>query len=770
MFTLPILAIPLLQPVPDLPHVRLTADDTRITHSCIIDIDPGLVIADANADGVIHIDADDVAITFSPGSELRGAAPDTPWDTLTGIGIRLDAHTNVRVENARVHGFKVGLLASHADGFALISGDFSDNYRQHLKSTPKAEDSSDWLFPHHNDDRKWRDEYGAAVCLEETANATIAGIRVRHGQNGIILDRVTGSRVFDNDCSFLSGWGLAMWRSSDNVITRNLFDFCVRGHSEGVYNRGQDSAGILVFEQCNANVFAENSATHGGDCFFAFAGRESIGEIWRDAERERLRRETGKDDADALIHPPDALVGQLSGTGCNHNLIVANDLSYAPAHGLELTFSEHNTIARNRLVQNAICGIWGGYSSDTLIAENIIEGNGGMSYGQERGGINMEHAADNRILYNSFTDNRCDIHLWWNDNPGLASLPGVADRGIVGNIIAGNTFASDDALPFTLRDGERLTVLHLRDPSATHIKDNLYLENRLNLANPRSVEFDVPAGAEPSRTGAIPAYEIRRYPVFGRQKALGARKPLRGRDNIIMGEWGPWDHEEQMVRMRSPDASSRVYEVFGVNQIDFPQTPSPGGIKMHTDMSRPAHTIRLTADPGVHAYTIPLVFDGTPHELNGVIIAAAWNATFFSWTDATDPRTNLESWRALAAAPEAFNVPHLPSLDLPYAHGGPRDQPFAKEHRDKAPGPDHFGMIATTTLNLPKGRWKFSTLSDDGVRVLVNNKPLIENWTWHAPTRDSAAFDQPDDAPIKIQVEHFEIDGYAVLELSIEPE
>ena len=43
-------------------------------------------------------------------------------------------------------------------------------------------------------------------------------------------------------------------------------------------------------------------------------------------------------------------------------MIVENDLSYAAAHGLEMTFSFGNRILDNRLVGNAICGIWGGYS------------------------------------------------------------------------------------------------------------------------------------------------------------------------------------------------------------------------------------------------------------------------------------------------------------------------------------------------------------------------------------------------------------------------
>jgi hypothetical protein len=30
--------------------------------------------------------------------------------------------------------------------------------------------------------------------------------------------------------------------------------------------------------------------------------------------------------------------------------------------------------------------------------------------------------------------------------------------------------------------------------------------------------------------------------IFGRKHPVGARAKLRGRENIIMTEWGPWDH------------------------------------------------------------------------------------------------------------------------------------------------------------------------------------------------------------------------------------
>jgi parallel beta-helix repeat protein len=364
-----------------LARVTVSRDDTKITESCVIEIPAGIVIRDANRNGVIQIDADNVRVRFSGDSILRGAVAETPWNTLDGIGISIRGHKNVTIENARVSGFKNGIVATDADGLIVSDGDFSDNYRQHLQSTRLGESNEDWLYPHNNDAIKWRDQYGGAVCVENSAGVVIRRVKVRRGQNGILLDRVTDARVYDNDCSYLSGWGLALWRSSGNKIQRNAFDFCVRGHFEDVYNRGQDSAGILCFEQSSDNLFAENSATHCGDGFFGFAGKEAIGETWWNEQRERLRKSAGTNNVDALITTTPELDTLFSARGCNRNILIDNDFSYASAHGIELTFSEENQIVRNRIVENGICGFWGGYSSGTLIAENDFERNGGMAYG-----------------------------------------------------------------------------------------------------------------------------------------------------------------------------------------------------------------------------------------------------------------------------------------------------------------------------------------------------------------------------------------------------
>ncbi|HEY3243186.1 MAG TPA: right-handed parallel beta-helix repeat-containing protein, partial [Phycisphaerae bacterium] len=265
--------------------IELSKDDTRITADTRIK--PGTYhIGDTQADGAVQISGDGITVDFA-GAELIGAPEDAAPDSFSGRGIVIRGK-QITLRNAKVRGYKVGIYAENAPGLVIEDVDVSRNYQQRLKSTPEREDGADWLFPHNNDDQEWTKDHGAGISIARSDGITIRRVRAHNGQNGILLDRVNDSKIYDNDCSFLSGWGLGLWRCNRNVISRNAFDFCVRGYSHGVYNRGEDSAGILMFEQNNDNVIAENSATHGGDCFFGFAGREALGEDWLDRERERL--------------------------------------------------------------------------------------------------------------------------------------------------------------------------------------------------------------------------------------------------------------------------------------------------------------------------------------------------------------------------------------------------------------------------------------------------------------------------------------------------
>lgn len=711
------------------PELRVTSDDVSVSRSCRIVIPPGMAIEDRNNDGVIHVVASHIEIEFAEGSVLRGSPRDRRPDEYAGYGIRIEGQTHVVVRGARISGFWAALWATGADGLTLEGIDASDNRRAYLRSTPLAEDSSDWLYPHDNDDNEWLSRYGAAIYLEDANHVAVRRCTVRHGQNALCLDRVDDSEVYDNDFSFNSGWGIAMWRCSRNVISRNACDFCVRGYSHGVYNRGQDSAGILLFEQNNENTIAENSATHSGDGFFGFAGREALGQ-------------TGS-------HPP----AWYERRGNSRNLLVGNDFSYAPAHGIEMTFSFGNVFYGNRLVENAICGIWGGYSQDTLIARNDIEGNGQMAYGLERGGVNIEHGKANRIVENTFTNNQCGVHLWWSDPGDLASTPWARVNGTqsTDNRIARNTFTGD-ALAYHFRGSSQVTLG--RDVFAD-VKEQMRKDETVTIQD----VFDAEVGpvTEPE------------YPVRGVTRPVGGRRHLYGRHNIIMTSWGAWDHESPLIRVVRDDGDSIRYSLHKVPHSAGIVVEGPGvkgDVSWPDDPAQPGTYTVSATKPGVHPYQMRVTADTFEQQLHGTLISAVWDVTFFKWTDDTDPRKDVIAWRKLAQTERAVCA-KVGRLTFNYAWGGPGEQGLSEAVAAAQLGGDYFGMIATTCIPLTAGVWEFATLSDDGVRVTVDGRTIIDNWTWHGPTRDTGTFDLSEDKIVEMVVEHFEIDGYAALELSI---
>jgi len=756
--------------------VRVERDNTRIESSCTIEVAPGAVISDADNNGVIHIVKDGVTVRFAPASVLRGADESTRPDTLSGTGVRIDGVKNVTVENADVRGFKVGVHATGADGLTVADARFSDNFRQRLASTPQREDSADWLWPHANDGGEWRTNYGGAVVVERSSGCTLRGVRVRTGQNGIILDRVTDSRLFANDCSFLSGWGLAMWRSSGNRVQRNAFDFCIRGHSEGVYNRGQDSAGILMFEQCSDNIIGENSACWSGDGVFAFAGKEALGEV-------------------PAVGPI-----EYGEAGCNNNTFVGNDLSFASAHGLELTFSTGNTIAGNTFEKNGICGVWGGYSRETRVFSNKLIGNGGLGYGVENGGVNIEHGSRNVIEWNAFEGNTTGVHLWWDDDQALLRLPGVRQGGagaMVRNTIAHNTFTAPvhDHAEHAGHDHEhdrdekpavgiRARIIGAGAGEAS-IGGNVEHSNTMpeDSATFTRLAFVPPHRQviESQEVTYIRAPEPPPLPRSGTPPVpspVGARRRLGGREAIVMGEWGPWDHESPFARLAAAEQGEHRYTFHGVSAPTAEPLYENAEFIFRTNPTEQTAVLRVRAEEGtIQRYEFGVTLDGRSESLRGVVCNAPWRCVVFE--NAVDPRKDGAAWRKAgeAGGTEAW-IGGVPNLALGTV--GPRGVPDWREHADKLPGASNYGIIATARVRVPAGVWRFATTSDDGVRLTAapvsedgeagEAVTVIENWTHHGPTRDEGAYTQREPGLVELRLEYFQLDGHAVLGLEVDGE
>jgi parallel beta-helix repeat protein len=434
----------------------------------------------------IVIDGNNITVDFN-GATLCGNRNAESPDLFTGTGILVKKGAKVVIKNVIIKGYKVGIMAKEVEALEIAGADLSYNYRRHLKSGRLKEDESDWMSYHHNERDQWL-RYGAAIYLDSCNNALIHDNVVTNGQCGLMMTCSNNGRIYNNNFSFNSAVGIGLYRSNYNQVLYNKVDWNVRGYSFGYYYRGQDSGGILVFTQCNNNVFAHNSVTHSGDGFFLWAGQETI----------------------------DDNIG-----GCNDNLIYHNDFSYAPTNAVEITFS------RNKVIKNKMhdCwhGIWGGFSYNSVIVNNDFGGN--------LAAISIEHGQDNIIESNHFTSDSMGIELWAIPNRradfGLMKKKDTRSRDYR---IANNVFTNVPRV-YSIKNTQGI-ILSNNKATGYRILETLdTLDEKLERNQAKPV-YDYSAD---SIYVASLLPQARKHDVF-----LPAVHP-QGRENILMMEWGPYN-------------------------------------------------------------------------------------------------------------------------------------------------------------------------------------------------------------------------------------
>ena len=451
------------------------------------------------------------------GLVLRGAEEGTARDTMHGTGILLKDCEGVTLKGGVVRGYQVALRLERCVGVEIAGLSVPEGRAMRLRSSDCAEDGRDWLWPHKNDEDEWARQYGAAVSVVDSSGVKLHDIRVRGMQNGLQLVRTRNSLVWDCDASFLSGWGLALYRSSGNIVAHSRFDWCVRGYSHGSYWRGQDSAGILLFERSSDNLFWRTSATHGGDGVFLFAGRDLV-------EGRAMER------------------GEVDAGGSDRNTFAECDLSYAVANSLECTFSDDIWAIRNRLDGAHMHGVWGGYSRRLVVLDNSIRGVLGP-------GIAVEHGVDCAYVGNMLEHNETGVKLWWDEDPELVGGPfGKArDTRSIGALVLGNRFRGNrldldcakTQVAFAGNDYER------EDRSAPWFEAAAMHKGR-GVPSWRDDECDADQfeGVEPQWLQRARGWT----PPAGLPGTPRKKTEREGLDTIVIGEWGPWDFESGETR------------------------------------------------------------------------------------------------------------------------------------------------------------------------------------------------------------------------------
>ena len=416
--------------------------------------------------------------------------------------------------------------------------------------------------------------------------------------------------------------------------------------------------------------------------------------------------------------------------GCNGNLVYNNDFSHAVANAIEATFSAGNRFLGNRC-DDSNYGVWAGYSMRTLVEGNRFEGN-------SIAGVAIEHGMDNRIVFNTFQDNPRAIQLWWDEDDDLLKTKFAQRNPCLseGYVIARN-----------LVDGGR-TGVWLKDTAKVVLAGN-HFENvgesvRTEGACP---DVETAPGPPPDLLGTKVSVED----LPGEVEPFLPPGHPRGREHILVGEWGPLDPTEPGVYPREAVAwgacAFRVlggddYEVRGVDHARIERLE--GGFRVVAPPDGPS-LATFEAEVRVGERVFPV---------RATLLRADWRVRHWTWQ--RDPRDGAEAWAATTGAEPRADFAS-DRVDFVWGGGAPREGVPA----------DRFATRAEATMTLPKGRYELRTVSDDGVRVLVDGKVVQEDWTWHGPTERRTAVELGGEH--RIVVEHFEIDGWAVLRFDLRP-
>ena len=607
------------------------------------------------------------------GVTLVGASPDSAPDRGAGVAIRVEGGSNIEIRNARIRGYKIGILARGVRGLRLIGNDASHNWKPRLYSLIEHESLVDWLSYHQNDRDEWY-RYGAAFYLSGIVGGEIRGNVVRQGMNGLLMTRSDSLRIQNNNFSFNSGLGIGLYRSSDNLIANNLMVFNVRGYSHGFYRRGQDSAALLIYEQSHRNIVAWNTATHSGDGLFLWAGQTTM--------------DSGQG-------------------GANDNVFYANDFSWAPTNAMEATFSRNSFLA-NRAVGSEY-GLWGGYSYSSTIIGNC--------FGRNRFGIAIEHGQDNRIASNVFHGDSLAIRLWADSiQPSDWGYPKHRDTRSRDYRIEGNFFVAN-----------RFTVQAANTSRLTE-RDN----NTLSSAPSSACE----TGRLPERFASL----VPPLPGVEPRVPLSSFKD-RDRSAMIVDEWGPYDWTTpKLWPLDSTRAIPLRLAVLGPNGR-WRVTSWEGIADLSATSGRVGDTISVTPSPGsegswsleIEHWGVPtttpegLLFPGTPPvrlRYERFEPVQRWDAVFFKWADTTALAGRPEAFSRLARAAPLMRR-ELSRLDYQWYRPRVPELPIEK-----------WGLEATTEVELPDGRYRLRTISDDGIRVWVDGQLVIERWSTHESTVD----------------------------------
>jgi parallel beta-helix repeat protein len=657
----------------------------------------------------ITIRGDNMTVDLS-GVTIEGGDPYADPDSYTGVGVLIDGGSHVTIRRGAIRGYTVGIRARKTPALHITGSDVSYNWKTRLLSGIEQENQADWMSYHDNEKDQWL-RYGAAIYLSECDDCEIDNNRAVQGENGLMITRSTRAKIWNNTFSWLSAVGVGLYRTTDSTIMHNRLDWDVRGYSHGFYFRGQDSTAILMYEQSSHNVVAYNSATHGGDGLFLWAGQSTM--------------DTGQG-------------------GANDNVFYGNDFSSAVANGIEATFSR-NAFVNNR-VDDCWHGVWGGYSFDSVISGNTFTSN--------TDGIAIEHGQNIAIRHNTFAGNETAIRLWANatQDPNWG-YPKTRDTRSRDYVVADNRF-----------NGEKAALDVIRT-SGIRLERNDYRDVAVRLKQGAEVQGIEDLDGRPYQPGPLP-FIVAPVPIAGAMNAMLPDGARRGRATIIVDEWGPYDYKSPKLwpagkpgdrplklRVLGPEGRWTLKSVKGASATarsgavpgEIALTPAGPGADLSVELEYVGGEVVTPRGQVIPA--------GQPYVLSYALFDPAidWTVKFWKFDAASDPLAQFSAFEAKLTTPP---VRTEKAARLDYSSARAFGDGFA----------DHIAVVADGVVDLAPGSYELSVTSDDGVKVWIDGRLVLEDWSIHGSKDDRVPISG---GHHRVRIEYFQNTGAAALQVQV---
>ncbi len=293
-----------------------------------------------------------------------------------GYMIKINNSSNIKIRHFdAVRNYYYAVYITNSDHIQINDNDFSWN----------KVDSTGWISIWTD----YQNALGGGVMMYQSGKAQIFDNNMKFQNDGVALYHCDSISVQNNDFSWNTSFGIRMYFTDTCNIQNNNCS-----HVNRPFTDPSDCAAILLIVS-NENYVAYNDFSFSGDGIF---------------------------------------LGQFQYSQIpNNNYFGYNECSYSPHNAIEATFADGNVFEYNNCNYSHY-GLWLGYSFNSIVRFNEINGN-------QYAGIAIDRGFNNLMENNEIKYNPTGILLWEGDPIPPYQDQYSQDYMIAGNNIEGNGVA-----------------------------------------------------------------------------------------------------------------------------------------------------------------------------------------------------------------------------------------------------------------------------------------------------------------------------------------